>query len=127
MTVGFGQGAVSVSFHAEDSTDRHSSMVASHSPSGANSLTFAELGLGGKVPFSAAKPTRLTALDECEVIEYVTDECGSKAYMQYRCSSLVHHFYRKIRGGHELQRQHPRCSPNVACRDRIGLDMHRML
>jgi hypothetical protein len=47
-------------------------MVASHSSFGAYSLTAAELGLGGKVPFSAAKPTRLTALDECEVIEYVT-------------------------------------------------------
>jgi len=102
-------------------------MVASHPSSGANPLTLVELGLGGKVPFSAAKPTRLTALDECEVIEYVTDNLRSKADMQYRCSSLVHHFYRKIRGGHELQRQHPRCSPNVACRDRIGLDMHRML
>jgi hypothetical protein len=72
MTVGFGQGAVSVSLPPECSADRSSSTVASHHSADANSLTSAELGLGGKVPFSAAKPTRLTALDECEVIEYVS-------------------------------------------------------
>jgi len=69
MTVGFGQGAVSISLPPECSADRSSFMVASHSSAGTDSLTSAELGLGGKVPFSAAKPTRLTALDECEVIE----------------------------------------------------------
>jgi hypothetical protein len=47
-------------------------LVPSQPSSGASSLISTELGLGGKVPFSAAKPTRLTALDECEVIEYVT-------------------------------------------------------
>jgi hypothetical protein len=80
MTVGFGQGAVSLNLLPEYSADSSSSMVASHPLSGAHSLTSVELGLGGKVPFSAAKPTRLTALDECEVIEYVADDCGSKAY-----------------------------------------------
>jgi hypothetical protein len=69
MTVGFGQGAVSFILPPECSADRPSSMVASQPSSGASSLISTELGLGGKVPFSAAKPTRLTALDECEVIE----------------------------------------------------------
>jgi len=78
MTVGFGQGAVSVSFPRECPADMSSSTVVSHSSADANLLTSAELGLGGKVPFSAAKPTRLTSLDECEVIEYVADDCGSK-------------------------------------------------
>ena len=127
MTVGFGQGAVSVSFPRECPADMSSSTVVSHSSADANLLTSAELGLGGKVPFSAAKPTRLTSLDECEVIEYVADDCGSKTDMQYRCSSLVHHFHRKVWGGYELQRQHPWCSSDVACRGRLGLDMHCLL
>ena len=78
MTVGFGQGAVSVSFPRECPADMSSSTVVSQSSADANLLTSAELGLGGKVPFSAARPTRLTSLDECEVIEYVADDCGSK-------------------------------------------------
>jgi hypothetical protein len=127
MTVGFGQGAVSVSLPPECSADRSSSTVASHSSADANLLTPVELGLGGKVPFSAAKPTRLTALDECEVIEYVTNDSRNETHVQYRCSSLVYYFYRKISRGHKLRRKHPWCSPNLAYRSRIGFDMHRML
>jgi len=127
MTVGFGQGAVSVSFPREYTADMSSSTVVSHPSADVSSLTSAELGLGGKVPFSAAKPTRLTSLDECEVIEYVADDCISKSDVQYRCSSLVYHFHRKVRGGYELQRQHPWCSSDVACRGRLGLDMHCLL
>ena len=42
-------------------------------------LTSIELGLGPSVPLSAAKPTRLKALDECEIIEYAVPSVRSLA------------------------------------------------
>lgn len=49
-------------------------------------LTSIELGLGDNVALSAAKPTRLSALDQCEVIEYVTNVSSDRLMLRLTCS-----------------------------------------
>lgn len=70
MTVGFGQGAVSLLYSVKHTTDAVAALWRQVNPPPISQpLTGSELGLGGAVPLSVATPTKLTALDRCEVIE----------------------------------------------------------